>query len=369
MKFTCGKKLFENAVNVVQKAVPSRSTLPILNHVLIEAKANMLRLLGTDLEIFIEHGCEASIQKEGSFTVPARILSDLFGVFPDLDVKCEISEKTRALKISCGSSTYEINTQSAEEFPQPQVGSWEKTFSLPLNVLKDALKKTIFAAAPPTETRVVLTGVLFQAHDGEFRLVATNAHRLAMKKVKLLGKKLENFSSILPARALLELYRIMEDSDEEIKVCVAQNQVGFLFKNTSLFSRVIEGVFPPFEQVIPKEFTKEWTVPTKELLRAVRGAAIVAREDTHVVKLKGKGTQLTITAVTQDVGQAKEVLNMQSRGEEIEVAFNVEYILDVLSHVETEDANISLSTETSPSLFRAKDSQDYLYVIMPVRTT
>lgn len=369
MKFTCGKKLFEDAVNVVQKAVPSRSTLPILSHILIEAKGKKLRLLGTDLEIFIEHSFEVSIQKEGAFTVPARILFELFSVFPDAEVKCELSEKTKALKISCGASAYEINTQSAEEFPQPQLGSWDKTFSLPLNVLKDALKKTIFAAAPPTETRVVLTGVLFQVQDGEFRLVATNAHRLAMKKVQIKGKKLENFSSILPARALLELYRIMEDSEDEIKVCMSQNQVGFLFKSTSLFSRVIEGVFPPFEQVIPKEFTKEWTLPTKEFYRAVRGAAVVAREDTHVVKLKGKGSQLTITAVTQDVGQAKEMVSMKSRGEELEVAFNVEYILDVLSHIETDESHISLSTETSPSLFRAKDSQDYLYVIMPVRTT
>lgn len=369
MKFTCEKKVFEEAVHIVQKAVPSRSTLPILNHILVEAKGKKIRLLGTDLEIFIDHSFEASVQKEGSLTLPARILSELFSVFPELEIKCDFNEKTKVLVLSCGTSKYEINTQNPEEFPQPQKVSWDKTFSLPISSVKDGLKKTIFAAAPPTETRVVLTGVLFQVQHAELRLVATNAHRLAMKKILLKDKKIEDFSSILPARALLELYRIMDSEQEEIKVCVAQNQVGFLFQNTSLFSRVIDGVFPPFEQVIPKEFTKEWVIPTREFSRAVRGASIVAREDTNVVKLKGKASQLTITAATQDVGAAKEILNMKSTGEEIEIAFNVEYILDVLNHIETEETTISLSSETSPSLFRGKKVDDYLYVIMPVRTT
>ncbi len=369
MKFTCEKKLFEEAVSVVQKAVPSRSTLPILSHIMVEAKGKKIRLLGTDLEIFIEHSFDAAIQKEGAMTLPAHTLAGLFTVFPDLEVKCELNEKTKVFKMVCGTSHYELNTQNPEEFPQPQTVSWAQTFTLPLPTIKDGLKKTIFAAAPPTETRVVLTGVLFQVQDGELRLVATNAHRLAMRKISLKSKKTDNFSSILPARALLELYRIMDGEQEEVKVCVAANQVGFLFKSTSLFSRVIDGVFPPFEQVIPKEFSKEWIVPTKELAHAVRGATIVAREDTNVVKLKGKGSQLTITAATQDVGAAREVLNMKSTGEEIEVAFNVEYIQDVLNHIETEETTISLSSETSPSLFRGKQAEDYLYVIMPVRTT
>lgn len=375
MKVACSKSTLEAAVQTVKAAVNPKVTLPVLGNILMEAKKNVLRLLGSDLELTVEKTLEVNVKQEGGVAVPARIFQEIVAVLPDGEVTLERLKETSILKLSSGDSLYEINGLSAEEFPRILEVREGNSFQIPAEALKDMIFKTVYAVASPTESRQVLTGLLFLREGNSVSLVATNAHRLAVKTVLLDGKSGQDFSVVVPSRTFSEVMKVLSTEGAKalegktITITVSEVQVLFQVGATQVFSRIIDDPYPPFKQVVPVSSKVKWRVEVENFYRAVKGASIVAREDTNVLKLKSKGSQLFVSAATQDVGQATEKVQVSQEGQDIEIAFNAEYLLDILSHMSAPSIEIWLNTDVSPGLIKPKSDENYTCVIMPVRTS
>ena len=366
MQFIIDKKILQEGISITQRAISPRVALPILNNILIDTKKDNIRLASTDLEISIEYNIPTKIKKVGAITVPSKLFSEIINNLPEKDVKIELEEMKNIIRIECGKGIYRLNVLSAEEFPLlPDVKEGIK-FSLRQKIIKNLIRSVIFAVAPSIESRVVLTGVLFTIEDGKIKMIATNAHRLVLNQ-KTTEDINVNFSVIVPGKTLQELARIIEKDDEDLEILISENQIRFKTEKASLYSRLIDGQFPAYQQVIPTEHQKRWAVPTQELVKSVKGASSIALEDTGVIMIKVENNQLEISAVTQDIGEAKETFEIKQEGEDMGISFNVEYFLDFLTHVESKEIIFELIDELSAALLYPSDNKDYLYVIMPIR--
>jgi DNA polymerase-3 subunit beta len=357
--------VFHEALQSVSRAVASRSTLPILGNVLLDARGGQLRLVTTDLEIGMT--CNLPLDgviEEGAVTVPERILQDVVGNLPDAELTVS-SDERNLLTVSAAKSQYTIHGLPADEFPVlPQVAETNK-MSMPGPVLRDLVRKTIFAASTD-ESRVFLTGCLLTWDGATATMVATDTHRLAVKRVPATGKFAAAVSVIIPARALTELLRLLGSSEEPIDVIVGESQVLFALGRVRLVSRLIEGQFPAFERVIPGDTQKRLTINRSQFYDAVRRASIVARAESNKIKLHFEDTALTIDA-EGEVGRAHEEVLISLDGELGEIAFNATYLQDVLAVLDTDTVELGLTGPLNPGLLKAEGEADYQYVVMPMQ--
>lgn len=364
MKIVCSRKDLFEGVQTAARAVSSRSSLPILSHLLISAQDGVIKLAATDLEIGVECRISANIEEQGSLTVPARIVSEMLSTLPESDVLISVDESNR-VSLKCGTSDYQILGLPAEEFPMlPEVKD-DVAFTVEKSALRSAIEKTIFAVSQD-ESRASLTGVLIMLEEGELRLVATDTHRLCMMECPITEGKGQT-AAIVPGRAMGELHRIVQDEDGVVTVNVSQSQVLFSVDGTVLISRLIEGQFPNFQKVIPQEFNKRVIVPTDQFLQSVRRAAIVARENANRIVLRTQDAKLTVTAESSSVGTAYEEVDIAIDGEDIEMAFSAKYLMDFLGVIGTEAVEMQLTGNLSPALLRPQDDETYGYVLMPMQ--
>ncbi len=366
MNFSCSKRQFHEALQSVSRAVATRSTLPILGNVLIEAQQGQLKLVTTDLEIGMTCTVPLDGGESGAVTVPERIIQDVVGNLP-ADAELTISADERnLLTVSAGKSQYTIHGLPADEFPAlPQVPS-ETVLSMPGSVLRDVVRKTLFAASTD-EGRVILTGCLLTWDGQTATMVATDTHRLAVKRAAAGGKFSQPVAVIIPARALQELLRLLGNSDEPVDVTVSESQVLFTCGHVQLVSRLIEGQFPAYERVIPQETHKRMTINRQQFYEAVRRASIVARAESNKIVLRSIDSTLTISAETGDVGKAYEEVPISLDGDVVEIAFNAEYLQDVLGVLDSETIELGLTGPLNPGLIKADGEADYLYVVMPMQ--
>lgn len=376
------KELFE-AVQTVGHAVSGRSALPILSHILIKAEDNGLRLIATDLELGIScRIANAKIREAGALTAPARTLTEVLANLPDkADVALSV-DKSHTVRVKSEKSDYKILGLPAEEYPNLPDVTDAVAFTLPQTTLKEMIRQTSFAVSPD-DNRPILTGILM-VFDGEtLKMVATDTHRLAVKTaITKDGRGSQN--AIVPARAMNELTRLLSDAEGDVQVALSNNQVRFSLPGEAevqIVARLIEGQFPNFQRVVPQEFHKRLLIPTQPLLRAVRRAHIVARESANRVVFRTEGDKLVITAESQQVGNAHEEIELTVReGEDVEIAFNAKYLLDLLNVLTEETLTMELSESLKPGLVRPvptppKDSEanpltltpDYLCVLMPMQ--
>lgn len=378
MKIRCEKSQLQEGIHIVQRAVSGRSTLPILNNILLETTAGQVALLAYDLEIGIETWVEASVEVEGGLTVPARIFSEVIGFMPEAEVSLEADER-QVLSVSCGKSRYRIHGLAAEEFPRlPLLPTGSASFQIQEATLRRLIRETTFASSVD-ETRPILTGVLFTQEGDRLTMVATDTHRLAWTWIPLSteGAAAKEQAaqpmplSILPARALNECLRLLSSEGSEggklCRVTLSDNQAQFGLERAVLQTRLIEGQFPNWEKVVPKEFLRTITIETDELRAALRRAAIVARENANKLNLSISTEGMTITAVSQEVGRAQEDLAVNLEGEPINIAFNARYLLDVLSIIDTEEVVLSLREPLEAGVVRPIAREEYTYVIMPMQ--
>lgn len=366
MNFTCSKRVFHEALQSVARAVATRSTLPILGNVLLEAKDGHLKLVTTDLEIGMTCVVPLDDSGNGAVTVPERIIRDVVSNLSS-DTALKISADERSLlTVSAGKSQYTIHGLPADEFPAlPEVAS-DTIIHFSASAIRDLVRKTLFAASTD-EARVILTGCLL-TWDGETAMmVATDTHRLAMKKVAASGQCSSPVSVIIPSRALQELLRLLGSSDDTVEVTVGTGQIRFSTGRVQLISRLIEGQFPAFERVIPQETHKHMAANRQEFYDAVRRASIVARAESNKLILKSEDSTLIITAKTGEVGEAREELTINLEGEPVGIAFNAEYLQDVLAVLDTETVEIGLTGPLNPGLLKAEGEPDYIYVVMPMQ--
>ncbi|MFH1686251.1 MAG: DNA polymerase III subunit beta [bacterium] len=367
MKFTLPKSRLTQYLQHVMQVVPTKSTLPILTNVLIEALENKIKISATDLDVSITTTLDSQVIKKGSASIPARILFDIIKEVPEADISFEATGSRLEIKIPNG--TYKIATVSADDFPKLPAVNTKKEIRIPAKDLIKMIRKTSFACSDD-ETRPALNGVLWQTKGERMQMVATDGHRLA--KMSLENTKLQGLSEdvIIPPKVLNMIPKLLADPAAEIGVIFGENNLVFNLGDIILTSRLIEGPYPNFEQVIPKGNDKKMSVSRDELSGAVRRVSILSNALTHQVKFSLKEGNLTLSTTNADMGgEGKEVLSCDYAGDPVEMGYNATYISDILGKFETEEVIFELSTPVSAGvIYDAKTpSDEYLCLIMPLR--
>jgi DNA polymerase-3 subunit beta len=358
-------------LSIVSRAVSSRSTLPVLANVLLKTEDAGLKLTATNLEIGITYWVPGKIESDGATTVPAKLLTDLVNSLPAGDkVDLELGPG-ESLHLKSGRFETHIKGIEADEFPAIQTAGDRPTTRVAQNVLRRALNETAFAAASD-EARPILTGVLARFEGNQLTLAAADNYRIAVKTIAILDAVPET-SVVIPARALNELARVLADVDDPVEIVLAggRNQVLFHLDGIDLVSRLIDGQFPNYQQVVPKEHSTRAVLDREELLRAVRPAALIAHESANIVKLQiGADGEAGITvSANAEVGDHVGQVEAAVEGDGTTIAFNARYLADVLTNVDADQFALELNGPLSPGVFKPIGDDQYIHVVMPVRTT
>jgi DNA polymerase-3 subunit beta len=364
MRFSIAKEHLLTGLQAVQNVVSSRTTLPILANVRIEAEAGQLRFTTTDLDVGISSTIPAQIEKEGATTLPVKRLAGIVRELNSGEVQADIDSKNIA-SIRCGQTFFKIHGLPEDEFPALPQFENAKTFSLQQADLKDALRKTSYAISTD-ETRYVLNGILFSFKDGRLTMVATDGRRLALLDVEVEFPESEEVEIIVPTKCVTELSRLLADSGD-IRMQVTQNQVSFETPSTRLISKVVEGNYPNYRQVIPSETRERVTLERQMFLAAVHRVSLLASEKTNSVKLIFTKDNLEITANTPDIGEARESIPVVYKGPNLSIAFNPEYLMAPLRALTEDEVFLDLIDEMSPGVLKIQ--KPFLYVLMPMRIT
>jgi len=362
IKFKVTKEAIIDGLQQVQNVVSTRTTLPILSNVLVQASDGALSLTTTDLDVGVRCKVEAEVSKTGSTTLPARKLFSILKEVPAAEIEVEVDDRNAA-SIRAGSSFYKIMGLPEEEFPRfPEAGTG-KALKIEQVVLRDMLQKTAYAVSND-ETRYVLNGVFMGLKGDKLTVVATDGRRLALIEHDMEVPKGSESELILPSKAVGELGRLLADKGDA-KLSIGENQIVFELDGTTLASKLIEGTYPNFRQVIPTETKERITLERELLLSALHRASILASEKTQSVKLNFAKNTLTITATTPEVGEAKETLSINYKGKEITIAFNPQYMMDPLRNLDADEVFLELTDELSPGVLKL--NAPFLYVLMPMR--
>ena len=362
LRITVAKDELASKLTTVARGVSTRTAVLVLGGIQLRAEAGRLHLAATDMEVSLRGSVEAQVADEGMVVVPGRLLLDIARSLPDSDVSIEHRPEEAVVVVSSGTAMYRLHTYSAEDFPRlPDVES----LSLH-SVDRDALVETISRvgrSASRDESRPVLTGILVRFEPGKVVMAATDSYRLAVKETSVEGT-LPELEAIIPARALQELARIAAGSDE-LQLGMLENHVVFGADGTWLTTRRIDGQFPNYRQLLPEQFEHELLLPREELLEVVRRVSLMAQRNSPL-RLRFAEGELTVSAVTQDVGEARESLPAPFAADPLEIGFNAEFLRDGLESVDADSIKFKLISPLRPAVLEG-DTPDYVYLIMPIR--
>ena len=371
MRVTCSKVDLSKGIQTVQNIVSTKTTLPILSHILLETRENQLRLVSTDLETGIECLIPAKILEPGGITVPARKIGEIVRELPEAEIN--LSMKDLMVTLTCRKGVFKIAGLEGDDFPKlPQLGD-KKSFVLRQDVLKEMFEKTSFAVSRD-ESRRALNGIFFIIKENKLKLVATDGRRLAYieKKVEI-SKDVEG-EVIVPTKASNELSRIMDEGRGELKIVLGENQIAFYLDKIILVSRLIDGHFPDYQKVIPKKAKEKIVLEREPFLLALKRVSVLTSEKSSSVRLDISADKMLLTTTASEIGEAHEELDLDYKGEDISIAFNPMYILDFLKNEERENVCLELTDSLSPGLIRPAlpdgtqaGEEKSLYVIMPMK--
>ena len=363
MKVTCERSYLAQALGVAGRAVSARNTLPILSHVLLETEDDRLKITATDLDTAIRCAIPASIAENGSVALPAASLSDYISKLPDAPVTLEMQDGK--VVVRCGHSRFTLMSSPAEDFPVVPEVSQGTEITLSSATLKEMIRLTAFAASKE-ESRSLLMGVLFEARGSTLTLVATDTHRLAWKQTGLVEEIKTPVSAIVPAKPLVELERVLKNTaDEMVTIRFGASQVQFQSSDATLVSRVLDGQFPNYEKVIPKATERKVSFERNELLNAVRRVDIVSRAASQKMVVNFASNSMTMSAESPDAGQAYEEIPIAMDGDDLQIAFNAKYLMEVLGIVPDDQLALELNGSLQPGILRAGD--DFIYIVMPMQ--
>ena len=368
LKLTCRPSTLSQALQVVSRAISTRTTLPILNNILLETTSEGLSLTATNLEIGIRKLVPAEVTQDGSTTAPARLLTDFVSTLPDEELSISLDGASQTLNLRCARFDTHIKCIEAEEFPPGPRPDEGDRLTADLDELMVAIEQTQMAASTD-EARPVLTGVLLQVDGSGQTLAATDGHRLAVRSLKAAGGEGLDARLIIPARALAELSRAFkgESGDVEIIISKARNQVFFKAGTSEVTSRLIDGTYPNYAQVIPSKSSTQIKVSTAQLTQTVRAVSLFARDSANVIRLRTESGGLVLSATTNEVGDSRAEVAAEVEGNEIQIAFNARYIVDALAVIGGDQVELRFDGPLSPGLIKQPGSDAYQYVIMPVR--
>ena len=370
MKLNLDYEKLLKGIQIVEKAVSTKSTLPIISNILIEAKkGGKLNLSGNDLEIGIEVNLNATVEKSGIVLAPAKTFSAAISKLPKDKVFIEVDDSNN-IKVECGRSKFNIRGIAANDFPKVSRLNNAKKIKLRKNVLGEMIKRTLFSVSTD-ESKQILNGILFDIHKEDLCMVATDGYRLAIKKSSIDHVSKEKVSIIVPGKVLNELSKIIKEGDEsEIELGVCSDQISFDLGDVYIVSRLIQGKFPDYNLVVPKESKTNVEILRKDFLEATERSSVIASTSANIIKLEVSNGKLLITANSSEVGNVSELLDVNVSGKsKTKIAFNVRLILDVLRNIEDDYIEINLGEdELSAGVIKAKDKMDFTYVLMPIRT-
>lgn len=348
----------------VSASIPTKTTLPVLSNVLLEADDQSVWISGTDLDVSIRVKVPAEVGQGGGITVPGRKLREITRELPDEPVEMRV--RGQQLEIGCGNSRFKLNGLASEEFPNFPAIDFEEGWTVSEESLRRLIQATAFAVSNE-ESRPILNGVLWEIEESRMGMVATNGHRLARMGVKSGSGGAGTAEFIVPPSALNQVERLF-DGDGELTVARAANHLGFRSDTREVYTRLIDGKYPNYEQVIPKDNDKLATVDKAAMEAAVRRTAVVASTQTHKIKLAFETDTVHLEATTPDLGEARDELQLQYEGDELQIGFNANYLLEVLRNMPAGEVRMSFKTSERATTIQPTDTElDYLCLIMPLR--
>lgn len=368
MKFTITRDKLHEGLTAVAASVPAKTTLPVLANILVEASKDGLRLSATDLDIAVSTVIPASVDQEGALTLPARKLSEIVKELPNATIRMTGSGEQR-VQIECGRSKFKLLGLSKEEFPAFPSVKFEGGWKVAAKELQKLIGHVAFAASTE-ESRPILNGVLWELRPDRMRMVATNGHRLARMDVPATSAKSGGQADlIIPPKALDQIRRLF-GGDDEIEIGRSDNHLGFRSTTTQVYTRLIEGPYPNYEQVIPRENDKSLTADKQALAGALRRMSIVASDQTHRIRMAFTNGACKLSVQTPDLGEAQEELAVAYEGDQLEIGFNAAYMLEILKFMPTEEVRMTFKAPERAATCEPvgwDDPASYLTLVMPLR--
>ncbi|MFA5085185.1 MAG: DNA polymerase III subunit beta [Candidatus Omnitrophota bacterium] len=362
MKFETMKEVLIKGIQEVQSAINPKTTLPILSNILIEVGQNNLSLTATDLDIGIVSTIPVKTGSEGVITVPAKKFFDIIKELPDGEVSISV-KKNNLVWIECTSCVFKIMGLPKDEFPQLPDFKDKDSITMQRARLKKMLSMTSFAISRD-ETRYVLNGVFFVIRPTYIRIVATDGRRLAMVEEKNQSPKTHEKKVIIPAKTITELLKLLGD-EGEVKICFGNNQVLFDMGNTKVVSRLIEGEFPNYEQVIPKEAKDKISIARAKFLAATKRASLFTNPDSLAVKVELAKDKMVLSKNAPYIGEAREEIGVDYKGKDLAIGFNPDYLIDVLKNINDEMVPFEVVDAEKPGVIRI--GSEYVYVVLPMQ--
>ena len=368
MKIICEKEKILKGINSVINGVASKTTMPILEGILIQTNDNELKLTSYDLEIGIEYILEAKIEIQGNTVVNATMFSEIIRKLPSKEIKITVNENN-LLEIECEGSLYKLATMNADEFPELPKINIDNSIEIEQTILKNMIRKTIFAVSQE-ENRPIFTGCLFEVTNNTLNVVAVDGYRLAIKS-NVLNEKANEFSSVIPGKTLNEVNKIISDSFDSVKIGISKNQALFEMENCKIVTRLLDGEFLKYSNAIPKNWETRIKVNKSNIQDCFERISLISsssieKEKKYPVKINIDIGNVVISCSNQ-MGNAKEEIIVETEGKELEIGFNPKFFLDALKAIDDEDVYIEFGTNKSPCIIRPVENGDYIYMILPIK--
>lgn len=367
MNFIITRQNLHAGLAAVSASIPSKTTLPVLSNILFEAKEDGVWMSGTDLDVAVRVKVPADVKEAGSLTAPGKKLQEITRELPDQPV--EVTTRGDQIELRCGRSLFKFNGLPADEFPTLADITFDGGWTVRGKDLHGLIHHTAFAVSTE-ESRPILNGVLWELRDGSMRMVATNGHRLARMGIPAGSTGTPSGDFIVPPAALQHVQRLLK-SDEEVQVARSGNHLGFRSGSTEVFTRLIEGTYPNYDQVIPRDNDKFAILDKKIFESAVRRMAVVASDQTHRIRLHFEPGRVHLNVLTPDLGEGHDEIEVGYDGEELEIGFNANYLLEVLRYMPSEEVKLGFKAPeraaTVEPVGKGDDVMDYLCLVMPLR--
>jgi DNA polymerase III subunit beta len=367
MKFSITRQNLHNGLVAVSAAVPSKTTLPVLSNILLDAREDGVWMSGTDLDVAVRVRVPAEVSAVGLLTAPGKKLQEITRELPDHPV--EVASKGDQIELRCGRIHFKLNGLPGDEFPALPAVDFASGWTIRGGDLHTLIQHTAFAVSTE-ESRPILNGVLWELRDGSMRMVATNGHRLARMSVPAGASAGARADLIVPPNALQQVQRLFKVEDE-VHVSRSGNHLGFRAGGTEVYTRLIDGSYPNYEQVIPKDNDKLAVVEKRALEQAVRRMAVVASDQTHRIRLAIESGRLNLNVLTPDLGEAHDEIELGYDGEALEIGFNANYLLEVLRYMPTDEVRLTFKAPeraaTVEPVGKDGEAPDYLCLVMPLR--
>jgi DNA polymerase-3 subunit beta len=367
MRLTISREKLQEGLNAVTASIPGKTTLPVLANILVETTDRGIKLSGTDLDIAVSTEVAADVETSGAVTIPAKKLSEIARELPPAPVRIAAIGEQR-ITLECGRSKFKLLGLPRDEFPTFPAVKFDESWRIRSGDLQKLISHTVFAVSTE-ESRPILNGVLWELRPDRMSMVATNGHRLAKMDVPITGDSAPSNDLIIPPKALEQVRRLFP-AEEELEIGRGENHIGFRSPFTAVYTRLIEGPYPNYEQVIPKDNDRVAIADKTALVSALKRMSVVASDQTHRIRLSFNSGMLKFSVQTPDLGEAQDELPIRFSGDQLDIGFNASYLLEILRYIPTDDVRITLKAPERAATLEPEgwsDPASYLCLVMPLR--